>query len=385
MRPPGILFLFVLFIVMSAGAQQDLLLNGGFEDINTCTEYNSECGVEGWFYLKDVKAQMLSNDEQVKGLGRNSFNIYYNWKADPNFVPVLGTILPCRLQAGHHYTFRGMLLARLNSRLIFKPGIARGAYYFVPGRPFSKGMQPDTIQDISRLPGSAYYQFTYGFTATGDETYLTFGSFIEQDSTGGKKDLVGVQTVSLIMDNFSLTPDDPDEVACPAFDEMKRSIYAFDFRHKQMDYPLYGKGKLELNVPPLDSCFLITTRLVPPAKQRMDTLRLSDISFDFNKADLKPAAKQMLDKFFGQSTIGSIDSISIEGHTDGVGNQAKNLELSKQRCESVRNWLIVHDGLKPSILQIIPFGKTRPVDTNETAAGRAKNRRVELIISWGSR
>lgn len=363
----------------------ELLVNGNFEDINTCTEYNSECGVEGWFYLKDVKAQMLSNDEQVNGLGKNSFNIYYNWKLDPNFVPVLGTVIPCHLQRGHQYTFKGMLLAKLNARLIFKPGVALGEFYYVPGRPFSRGMKADTIQDIKRMPGSDFYAFSYGFTATGDESYLTFGSFIEQDSTGGKKDLLGVQTVSLIMDNFSLTPQDPDEVACPAFDEMKRSIYAFDYRHKQMDYPLYGKGRLDLKVPPMDSSFVTTAKLVPPIKARMDTLRLSDISFDFNRADLKPAAKQMLDKFFGQSTLAAIDSISVEGHTDAVGNQEKNLELSRQRCESVKTWLMRNKGLSPETLHIIPFGKSRPVDTNETIAGRAKNRRVELIIFWRAR
>jgi hypothetical protein len=47
-------------------AQTDLLLNGDFEDINTCTEYNAECGVEGWFYLKEVKAQMLNNEVPSK-------------------------------------------------------------------------------------------------------------------------------------------------------------------------------------------------------------------------------------------------------------------------------------------------------------------------------
>ena len=95
--------LWFLIMAQTGTAQTNLLLNGGFEQINTCTEYKAECGVEAWFYLKDVKVQMLSNEVRSNLLGQNSFGIFYNWKEFTGFTPVIGTLLPCRLQAGKEY------------------------------------------------------------------------------------------------------------------------------------------------------------------------------------------------------------------------------------------------------------------------------------------
>ena len=75
-------------------AQTNLLLNGDFEEINTCTEYSAECGVEGWFYLRDVKVQMLGNETNTNRLGSNSFGVFFNWLGYTGFAPVIGAILP---------------------------------------------------------------------------------------------------------------------------------------------------------------------------------------------------------------------------------------------------------------------------------------------------
>src|SRR6187431_2762285 len=94
----ALLIVFSFAQATSLLAQTNLLLNGGFEDVNTCTEYNSECGVEAWFYLRDVKAQMINNEPTEKLLGTNSFGIFYNWIGYADFNPIIGTILPCGLQ-----------------------------------------------------------------------------------------------------------------------------------------------------------------------------------------------------------------------------------------------------------------------------------------------
>src|SRR5215216_6310912 len=93
-RPYIFVLILALFINNSVSAQSNLLLNGGFEDINTCVEYNAECGVEGWFYLKDVKAQMLANENNVARLDKNSFAVYFKWLGYTGFSPLIGTILP---------------------------------------------------------------------------------------------------------------------------------------------------------------------------------------------------------------------------------------------------------------------------------------------------
>ncbi len=365
-------------------AQQNLLLNGGFEDINTCTEYNSECGVEAWFYMKDIKAQMLSNDDNLPSLGNNSFAIFFPWGGRPDFSPVLGTILPCRLQKGNSYSFRGMIQAKLNNRLILKPGVALGEKYFVPRRPFASGMHADTILQITKIPKSDFFQFEYSFVATGAERYLTFGTFTAEDTTGAKRAFIGNQSITIILDNFELVSTTGTEIPCSDFSINKENIYHFDSRHKTMDYALYGKGELPIVFAGNDSSSV--TRASPPEADepvvKADTLKLGDVFFDFNKALLKPSAVTMLEAYFkkDKSAISSIDSVYVDGHTDSIGTESKNLVLSGQRCKALEEWLVSNGIVGNEHVIIRPFGKTRPVASNSTAAGRAMNRRVEIIV-----
>jgi outer membrane protein OmpA-like peptidoglycan-associated protein len=360
-------------------SQTNLLLNGSFEDINVCTEYKSECGVEGWFYLKDIKVQMLSDYDPVLPLGVNSYGLFYNWLGYEGFTPVIGTLLPCHLQEGRRYTFKGMISAKLNGRLAFKPGVVIGEKFYVPKRAFSAKMSPDSIVQMESLNRKGFYNFEYSFTADGKEKYLTFGTFIKEDVTAGKRVFIGTQSISLVLDNFQLLPADSSESFCDEFMANKDKIYQYDFRHKEMDYSLYGKGDLNILFDAPDSNY-ITRRKKPVNAVKADTLKLGDVLFDFNKADLKPATLKLLDTYFNTTKgTNSIDSIYIEGHTDSIGSDARNLQLSLRRCQSVQDWL-QKNVLSKEQIQIHPFGKTKPAATNSTPEGRALNRRVEMII-----
>ncbi|MBV9947965.1 MAG: OmpA family protein [Myxococcales bacterium] len=76
----------------------------------------------------------------------------------------------------------------------------------------------------------------------------------------------------------------------------------------------------------------------------------------------------------------TIKKMRIEGHTDNRGDAAYNLDLSKRRAASVRTWLVDH-GIQSGRLESEGYGLTRPVETNDTDAGRAANRRVEFKIT----
>jgi outer membrane protein OmpA-like peptidoglycan-associated protein len=371
----------VLLYVETASAQVNLLLNGGFEDINTCTEYNAECGVEGWFYLKEVKVQMIPNDINTGLLGNNSPGISYTWNGYTGFTPVIGALLPCHLQKGKQYIFRGMLIAKLNATLLLMPGICVGERFYVTQRPFSKNLHPDSIPVIAPVPNSNFIQFEYRFIANGEERYLTFGSYIQEDTTLAKKKITGMQTVSVVLDNFSLVPADEKETTCTDFNLNKKKIYQYNFRHKEMDYSLYGKGELPISFNSPDSN-LVTRAVEPPALLPVpDTLKLGDVLFDFNKAGLKPGAVKILEIFFLKQPGNMVlDSIYIEGHTDSIGGDDRNLSLSMERCESVRQWLLSKTLLTENRVQVHPFGRSKPVASNRTPEGRALNRRVEIII-----
>jgi outer membrane protein OmpA-like peptidoglycan-associated protein len=75
--------------------------------------------------------------------------------------------------------------------------------------------------------------------------------------------------------------------------------------------------------------------------------------------------------------------VQVEGHTDSVGSDDFNQTLSEKRAEAVRDFLVSNDVARDSITAK-GFGKSRPVVSNDTAEGRQRNRRVELVVSGDS-
>jgi outer membrane protein OmpA-like peptidoglycan-associated protein len=109
-------------------------------------------------------------------------------------------------------------------------------------------------------------------------------------------------------------------------------------------------------------------------------VNVSDVLFDFNKATLKPGAREKLARVAGILLAQPGIMVSAEGHTDSVGSNDYNQRLSEHRAQSVRDYL-VQSGIKTNTIATVGYGKTRPVATNGTAAGRQQNRRVELVIT----
>jgi len=109
---------------------------------------------------------------------------------------------------------------------------------------------------------------------------------------------------------------------------------------------------------------------------------LSDVLFDFDRATLTPGAREKLAKLGGilLAYPGNY-RLSIEGHTDSIGSHAYNMGLSLGRADSVRSYLRASGLPESRIGQAVGFGKDRPVASNDTAAGRQMNRRVEIVIS----
>jgi outer membrane protein OmpA-like peptidoglycan-associated protein len=72
--------------------------------------------------------------------------------------------------------------------------------------------------------------------------------------------------------------------------------------------------------------------------------------------------------------------VAIEGHTDSVGSDQYNQDLSEHRAEAVRDYF-VQQGISSSAVEARGFGKSEPIASNDTAEGRQQNRRVELVLS----
>ena len=109
-------------------------------------------------------------------------------------------------------------------------------------------------------------------------------------------------------------------------------------------------------------------------------VNMSDVLFDTGKFSLRPLAREKLAKVAGIISGHPGLRLQVEGHTDSVGGDEYNQRLSEQRAGAVRDYLS-QSGVPANSLSAAGFGKSQPVASNDTAAGRQTNRRVELVVS----
>jgi outer membrane protein OmpA-like peptidoglycan-associated protein len=109
-------------------------------------------------------------------------------------------------------------------------------------------------------------------------------------------------------------------------------------------------------------------------------VNMGDVLFDSGKYDLQEPAKLALAKLSGIVLSHPGLRLAIDGFTDNVGGDLTNLNLSQQRADSVRAFLITQD-LDPNSVTATGYGSSQPVASNDTAQGRQQNRRVEIIVS----
>jgi outer membrane protein OmpA-like peptidoglycan-associated protein len=117
--------------------------------------------------------------------------------------------------------------------------------------------------------------------------------------------------------------------------------------------------------------------LVEVKKERIDIKQ--QVHFATAKFRVLPTSFPLLDQVV--EVLGDFPKmrVSIEGHTDNVGGEASNMRLSQKRAEAVRDYLVAK-GVSPTRLEAVGYGPTKPLQSNKTARGKAKNRRTEFRI-----
>jgi outer membrane protein OmpA-like peptidoglycan-associated protein len=106
----------------------------------------------------------------------------------------------------------------------------------------------------------------------------------------------------------------------------------------------------------------------------------SDISFDTNRADIKPNLRPVLDRFATTLNQNPATTVSIIGHTDNTGSDAINQPLSVERAAHTRDYLTTR-GVSATRIVVEGRGENEPIASNDDNAGRARNRRVEIYVS----
>ena len=116
-----------------------------------------------------------------------------------------------------------------------------------------------------------------------------------------------------------------------------------------------------------------------PEKVKKFTGVIRGITFETNQATIRPSSEPFLYEALGVLAEFPDMRIEIQGHTDNVGDDRFNLELSDRRAAAVVDWFIIH-GIDSTRLRSVGYGELRPIDDNNSDAGRAENRRVEFKL-----
>jgi len=116
-----------------------------------------------------------------------------------------------------------------------------------------------------------------------------------------------------------------------------------------------------------------------PAPKVIDRISLI-LHFDFDKAVIKDKDKPELERGINFIKKYPEAAVRLEGNTDGKGTEEYNQRLSERRAEAVKQYILKSHATKESKITAIGYGKSNPVASNDTEEGRAKNRRVEILI-----
>jgi outer membrane protein OmpA-like peptidoglycan-associated protein len=111
-----------------------------------------------------------------------------------------------------------------------------------------------------------------------------------------------------------------------------------------------------------------------------EAYRLHNINFGIESYELTQASKQIIAEFATYLEAYPSIKVAIHGHTDNIGSPSSNMTLSNNRAKSVYNKL-VEEGIGAKRLSYRGFGETKPVESNSSKTGRAKNRRTEFVIT----
>ncbi len=103
------------------------------------------------------------------------------------------------------------------------------------------------------------------------------------------------------------------------------------------------------------------------------------VNFDFDSAKLKPDTVAALEQMLANLQARGVSEVEIEGHADATGADAYNLALSARRAQAVADWFTAH-GVAATLVKIEAKGEAEPIAANTTVEGRARNRRVEVLL-----
>jgi OOP family OmpA-OmpF porin len=105
-----------------------------------------------------------------------------------------------------------------------------------------------------------------------------------------------------------------------------------------------------------------------------------EVNFDSDKSNIRPDDKAKLQQAVDFVKKYPNSKVRLEGHTDSINSEAYNQALSERRAEAVKGYLVKEGACEQANVSAVGYGETKPIASNKTKEGRAKNRRVEILI-----
>jgi len=374
MKIAGLFF----FLFSIPAVSQNLIINPSFEDHNVC-ERNVKCSPKGWYSTLHSSVTSYTSTKNAHS-GKWVLGVYLlDSKSDKRSY--VQTPLKCELKEGEPYFFEMYIKARKYASNIigvyFSPVVidtnTRKALNFrAQIKTPEKEMLYDKREDWIKVEGT--------YTAKGGERFLVIGNFEEGQENKLKKigkKMKGPKSFYYI-DDVSLTSLN-NLPLCDA-DSFISQLYLDSLRHPYSPF-IFNKQKIvgykEKEVSSsLDSSSAIDINSKYDIGQ---TFVLKNVLFETAKSRLLPASHLELDKLINLLKKYPAMIIEISGHTDNMGTVEYNLQLSKDRAQSVVDYLI-KAGIKKERLYYLGYGSERPISNNENETGRQLNRRVEFKI-----
>ncbi|GAB4180998.1 MAG: hypothetical protein Kow00108_17610 [Calditrichia bacterium] len=162
-------------------------------------------------------------------------------------------------------------------------------------------------------------------------------------------------------------------------EELENQIEKLQSSQEKVQKKLKEKEELEAKIAKLRELFTRTEALILQEENKV-ILRLYGLSFASGKSFIAPEYFPLLTKIQKAIRELPVKSIIVEGHTDAIGNDTYNLNLSQMRAEAVKTYLMANMGLDANVIQAIGYGKAKPIAPNDTPENRAKNRRIDIVL-----
>lgn len=202
----------------------------------------------------------------------------------------------------------------------------------------------------------------------------SFKGELQRQSTGTLNVLVNgrVQALPVLIASGRLTAKDGQTMDAEfSFLNDPANPIALQGRIGRMDPTTLRVVQLDYPQPPSD---------LAKTLQQQKRITLPGLYFDFGSAVLKPESAANLPAIVEVIRAAPAGTLRLEGHTDKIGDAARNQSLSLARAQAVRTALIALDASLAARLKAEGFGASRPQASNDTLEGRAQNRRVELVV-----